>query len=878
MHIDDISPTATNFVSPHGSGQCPSGRGLCVAISGMRAYVGGASGVWRSDDGGASWWHPEWRPASIGGPTTPGALLPANVFDIVIDPGNPDVVFAAANLDARSQPNDGVYRSVDGAVTWTKVHQFFPRGSTSPIGFVGSLCLAPGNPNLLFAAGQYSIGRSADGGSTWTDVTLPGSSVWVANVVAGPATQSGQRVYACGNGFWYSTDGGQTWKVDSGGPAPGAVAIAGGASSRSLAIHPSDDRTVFVMDANFGFHRGVFPDPTGPGVWTVLPSPTDAGNGDSGCSFVVPVVIQGTPWLYVSSRRTVQSCPTEVTTASQFTRVDDNQHVDPHAIAFSSGFVPNETGTGHAILVNDGGAHLSTDGLLSWAQGKDLNTLNAANVALNSVPGSPMSLTFGGGDNAGFSSYDDGVTWSSQEYFQGDNDCSFADPFQPTRMVVFAPRDDFTVSDGTLVPGELNVYVSPNSNPPNTTLGTSQVHRILGPTNPAAEAAGKRSWNVESSYAEVGYRPLVHTLHGETPRPDGDFVTIRWTGLREQSQAFLMRTTAMTALTTSDVWNSTAPAEGPGVLVFQVGPPLPDETIGVVQASGGHDRPTFYVGNTNHFAGSGLPGGGSLWRLTPGSTSWRQIVPAPAPGPQVANRFFVDPYRPNSLYVLADDSVYYSADGGSSWAADAGLDTVITEEGAFARTNLLFSAAQPPVGFDSVLRDVQFDPIDPDYRVAVGAAGVFLTQDGRSWSPLLRSSAMALQPTSMIFDPVGCVRSLYIGTANRGIIRLRPLPPDWDFPNGSLQEATGLITMLRVHDQGTGFGPPYDFMDVEVVITLDSEPGKAFGLQLRKNPNGPAASGMLDLLRNCFSRQRPVTLDFVRAGCRSGTIVRVFEP
>jgi hypothetical protein len=122
MQIDDISPTATNFVSPHGSGQCPSGRGLCVAISGVRAYVGGASGVWRSDDGGASWWHPEWRPASIGGPTTPGALLPANVFDIVIDPRNPDVVFAAANLDARSQPNDGVYRSVDGAVTWTKVH------------------------------------------------------------------------------------------------------------------------------------------------------------------------------------------------------------------------------------------------------------------------------------------------------------------------------------------------------------------------------------------------------------------------------------------------------------------------------------------------------------------------------------------------------------------------------------------------------------------------------------------------------------------------------------------------------------------------------------------------------------------------------------
>jgi hypothetical protein len=876
MQIDDISPTAARFVTPHTQNQCPSGRAVCVAISGSRVYIGGASGVWRSDDGGVSWWHPEWRPASIGGPTMSGALLPANVFDIVIDPRSPDVVFAAANLDARSQPNDGIYRSTDGALTWTRVHQFFRPGSTSSVGFVGSLCLAPDNPDLLFAAGQYAVGRSTNGGLTWTDVTLPSSLV--AGVVAGPSTQSGQRVYACGNGFWYSTDGGLTWDVDSGGPAPGAVAIAAGASSRSLAIDPLDDQTVFVMDANFGFHKGVFGDPTGPGVWTVLPSPTDAGIGDSGCSFVVPVVVSGTTWLYVSSRRTVQSCPIDVSTASQFTRVDDGQHADPHGIAFSSGFVPNATGVGTAVLVNDGGAHWSTDGLQTWTQGNDLSTLNAANVALNSVPGSPMSLTFAGGDNGGFSSYDDGVNWSSQEYYQGDNDCSFADPFQPTRMVVFAPRDDFAADDGTVVPGELNVYVSPDSNPPNTTIGTLQVHRILGPTNPAAEAAGKRAWNVESSYAEVGYRPLVLTLHGEAPRPDGDFVTIRWAGLREGSQAFLMRTTAMTALTTSDVWNSTASAEGPGVLVFQVGPPLPDETIGVVQASGGHDRPTFYVGNTNNSVFAPAPSGGSLWCLNPGSTSWRQIVPAPAQGPQVANRFFVDPYRPNSLYVLATDSVYYSADGGSSWSADAEFDSVITENGAFPRTNLLYSAGQPPVGFDSVMRDIQFDPFDPDYRVAVGAAGVFLTQDGRSWSPLLRSSAMALQPTSMIYDPVGCVRSLYIGTANRGIIRLRPLPPDWDFPDGSLQEATGLITMLRVHDQGTGFGPHYDYMDVEVVITLDSQPGKAFGLQLRQNPNGAAASGMLDVLRDCFSHRRPVTVDFTRTGCRSGTILRVFEP
>ncbi len=32
-----------------------------------------------------------------------------------------------------------------------------------------------------------------------------------------------------------------------------------------------------------------------------------------------------------------------------------------------------------------------------------------------------------------------------------------------------------------------------------------------------------------------------------------------------------------------------------------------------------------------------------------------------------------------------------------------------------------------------------------------------------------------------------------------------------------LLESKGRITFLRVHDVGTGFGPPTDFLDVEVV-------------------------------------------------------------
>ncbi len=71
----------------------------------------------------------------------------------------------------------------------------------------------------------------------------------------------------------------------------------------------------------------------------------------------------------------------------------------------------------------------------------------------------------------------------------------------------------------------------------------------------------------------------------------------------------------------------------------------------------------------------------------------------------------------------------------------------------------------------------------------------------------------------------------------------------------------GRVTMLRVNDLGDGFGPPHDFIDVEVVIALDSQPGKFFGFQLRNDARLPARQGMLDLLRDAFERNLLVTID-----------------
>jgi hypothetical protein len=91
----------------------------------------------------------------------------------------------------------------------------------------------------------------------------------------------------------------------------------------------------------------------------------------------------------------------------------------------------------------------------------------------------------------------------------------------------------------------------------------------------------------------------------------------------------------------------------------------------------------------------------------------------------------------------------------------------------------------------------------------------------------------------------------------------------------SLQVAVGRITLLRVHDEGTGFGPPDDQLDAEVIVLLDTEPEKAFGFKLRTGADRADADGKVLALRDAFNNNRRVRLEFLRTGCRTGQIMRV---
>ena len=90
-------------------------------------------------------------------------------------------------------------------------------------------------------------------------------------------------------------------------------------------------------------------------------------------------------------------------------------------------------------------------------------------------------------------------------------------------------------------------------------------------------------------------------------------------------------------------------------------------------------------------------------------------------------------------------------------------------------------------------------------------------------------------------------------------------------------QVRGRPAFLRVHDVGTKFGPPTDQIDVEVVVGLDTEPGRAFGFQLRADIEETTRRGMLDILRTAFTDARPVRLDYRRTGLNNGVVLRVAD-
>ncbi len=175
-------------------------------------------GVYKSVNGGKSWKHM-------------GLKESEHISKIIVDPRNSDVIYVAAYGPLWSDGGDrGVYKSTDGGETWAQIHYISDQTGTA------DLVMDPENPDVLYAADhqrrrhvftyigggkESSLYKTEDGGENWTEITtgLPKGKMGRIGLAISPANSN--YVYAIveaeddKHGFYRSTNKGLNWSKRS---------------------------------------------------------------------------------------------------------------------------------------------------------------------------------------------------------------------------------------------------------------------------------------------------------------------------------------------------------------------------------------------------------------------------------------------------------------------------------------------------------------------------------------------------------------------------------------------------------------------------------------------------------------------------------------
>jgi photosystem II stability/assembly factor-like uncharacterized protein len=241
----------------------PFRGGRALAITGVpgkpdRFYFGAVGGgVWRTDNAGRTW-----QPVFDGQPI-------ASIGAIAVAPSNPEVVYVGSGeADMRSDISygNGMYRSIDGGKSWTRIGLEDSRQ-------IGRVLVDPKNPDLVFVAAlghayggnaERGVFRSQDGGKTWRRVLHTDDNTGAIDLAFEPGNartilaalwqtrRPPWNVYppsnGPGSGLYRSDDGGETWH-----PLTGHGFPSEGLGRVGIAFAPSDPKRVYaIVDAKEG--------------------------------------------------------------------------------------------------------------------------------------------------------------------------------------------------------------------------------------------------------------------------------------------------------------------------------------------------------------------------------------------------------------------------------------------------------------------------------------------------------------------------------------------------------------------------------------------------------------------------------------------------
>ena len=232
-------------------------------------YFGSTGGgVWRTTDAGITWRN-----------LSDGFFHRAAVGAIALAPSEPSVIYAGmgeSTIRNNASSGDGVYRSVNGGLTWTHLGLAATRHissvrvdpTDSDVAYVAALGHAHG-PNP-----ERGVYRTRDGGASWELVLHRGEDAGAADLCIDP--RNPRILYATlwqgrrlpwhldsggpGSGLWRSADGGDTWEdlsrrpgMPKGVMGRAGVTASGARPGRVWCIVEAEDGAVFRSD-DYGDH------------------------------------------------------------------------------------------------------------------------------------------------------------------------------------------------------------------------------------------------------------------------------------------------------------------------------------------------------------------------------------------------------------------------------------------------------------------------------------------------------------------------------------------------------------------------------------------------------------------------------------------------
>ena len=185
---EEMGPTDWNATSGWNPGV---GRITSIAIdeSNLNHIIVGSvtGGVWKSLDGGSSW------------AVLTDNLSNIDVYSLAMDPANNSTYYWGSTSGT-------IFKSTDSGATWT-LHGSLPGGT------VNKILIDPTNSLKMYASAQGGgLYKSTDGGLSWNIIDSGATTGYDFEFKPGDPN----TIYASGDKFFVSTDGGLTFSTDTG--------------------------------------------------------------------------------------------------------------------------------------------------------------------------------------------------------------------------------------------------------------------------------------------------------------------------------------------------------------------------------------------------------------------------------------------------------------------------------------------------------------------------------------------------------------------------------------------------------------------------------------------------------------------------------------